>query len=111
MARPDEDGFSPEDVQLPEQIAGQLAIAIENATHFEQAERYRREATAQRDRLRLLLDVNNALVSRIDAQSFELSILERLWSLYRMTMRASRSSIRMRVRCGSRPSRCTTDAA
>src|SRR5688572_5292834 len=63
VARPDDEGFSPEDVRLLEQIAGQLAIAIENATHFEQAERYRREATAQRDRLRLLLDVNNALVT------------------------------------------------
>ena len=78
VARPDEDGFSPEDVRLLEQIAGQLAVAIENAIHFEQADHYRREATAQRDRLRLLLDVNNALLSRLDGQSFELSILERL---------------------------------
>jgi formate hydrogenlyase transcriptional activator len=75
VAKPDGSGFAEEEVRLLEQIAQQLAVAIENAMHFQQAERYRREATKQRDRLQLLLDVNNALVAQLDSHSFQLSVL------------------------------------
>ena len=76
VAKLGESGFPDEEVRLLEQVSQQLAVAIENAIHFEQADRYRREATAQRDRLRLLLDVNNALVSHLDTQPLQLSVLE-----------------------------------
>jgi formate hydrogenlyase transcriptional activator len=75
FASPEHDAFPPAEVELLEQIARQMAMAIENATHFQQAERYRREASAQRDRLGVLLEVNNALVSQLDSHSLRLSVL------------------------------------
>jgi len=63
VASPEEHAFTPGEMQLLEQIAAQMAMAIENAIHFERADRYRREATARRDRLQLLLDVNNVLIA------------------------------------------------
>src|SRR5206468_12844966 len=76
VGKPVDSAFDADEVVLLERIGQQLAVAIENAIHFEQAERFQREASDQRDRLQLLLDVNNALVSQVDSHSFRLSTLE-----------------------------------
>ncbi len=65
IGRPDDYEFPPDDVLLLERLGQQIALAVENATHFQRAESYRQEAAAQRDRLRLILDVNNALLSPV----------------------------------------------
>jgi formate hydrogenlyase transcriptional activator len=54
-----ESAFTDEDAQLLEEIAGQVAIAVENALNFKRAER-------ERDRNQLLLEVNNAVTSHLD---------------------------------------------
>jgi formate hydrogenlyase transcriptional activator len=79
VARPDDDDFPGDEVRLLEQIGRQLAIAIENALHFDEAERFRREAAAGRDRLRLLLDVNNAVVGHLDPHELRLSVFAAVW--------------------------------
>jgi len=61
-----EDAFTAGDARLLEQVASQIAIAVENALNFEDARRAEREARQQRDRSRLLLEINNALVSHLD---------------------------------------------
>ena len=54
-----EAAFSQEDAELLEQIAGPVAIAVENALNFQRAER-------ERDRFQLMLNINNAVVSHLD---------------------------------------------
>lgn len=54
-----EAAFTKEDAELLEQIAGQVAIAVENTLNFERA-------TRERERSRLLLEINNAVVSHLD---------------------------------------------
>lgn len=51
---------------LMEQIAGIVAIAVENGLNREQAQRNELELRDERDRLQFMLDVNNLLVSRLD---------------------------------------------
>jgi formate hydrogenlyase transcriptional activator len=66
VGSPAENAFPIPEVMLLWQIARQLAVAIENAISFDRAEQYRLEAIAGRDRFKLLLDVNNALVAQLD---------------------------------------------
>src|SRR6185503_19197816 len=76
VGKADDDSFSPDEVELQEQIGQQLAIAFENAITFRTAERYRLESQAQRDRLQLLLDVNNQLLAQPESYAKRLSVLE-----------------------------------
>jgi formate hydrogenlyase transcriptional activator len=55
-----------EDAKLLEQCSSQIAIAVENALNFENARQAEREVRQERDRSRLLLEVNNAVVSHLD---------------------------------------------
>ncbi len=66
VGSPAENAFPIEELLLLWHIARQLAVAIENAISFDRAEQYRLEAIAGRDRFKLLLDVNNALVTPLD---------------------------------------------
>jgi formate hydrogenlyase transcriptional activator len=61
-----ENAFGAEDVQLLSEVASQVAIAVENALNFEQAQSAQLQLKEQHDRLRLLLDVNNSVVSALD---------------------------------------------
>jgi formate hydrogenlyase transcriptional activator len=51
-------------------IANQVAIAIDNALHFEEAQRYQKTLSTERDRLRLLLEINHAIGSRLELHDF-----------------------------------------
>ena len=53
-------------VAFMEQVAAHVAIAVDNAINFDDAQRLQGELRAERDHLRLLLEVNNLLVSRLD---------------------------------------------
>jgi formate hydrogenlyase transcriptional activator len=75
VGKPHDDGFAPDEVEMLEEVARQLAIAFENALSFRQAERYRQESLAQRDRLQLLLDVNNQLLAQPDSHAKRLSVV------------------------------------
>jgi formate hydrogenlyase transcriptional activator len=49
-----------------QQVARQVAVAVDNALNFETARAYQQQLARERDRLRVLLEVNNALVSTLD---------------------------------------------
>ena len=61
-----EKAYQPAEFRFLEQVARQLAVAIDNALNFEQAQSAQGQLTRERDRVRLLLEVNNAVVSHLD---------------------------------------------
>ena len=54
------------EVEFLQQVARQVAVAVDNALNFERAQAYQRQLAQERDRLRVLLEVNNAVVSKLD---------------------------------------------
>jgi formate hydrogenlyase transcriptional activator len=58
--------FVPEDVELLRSLASHVAVALECALARDAAEHYQRELATERDRLRLLLEINNHVVSKLD---------------------------------------------
>ena len=58
--------FAPEDVELLRSLASHVAVALECALARDSAELYQRQAVKERDRLRLLLEINNHIVSKLD---------------------------------------------
>ncbi len=58
--------FAREDVELLRSLTSHVAIALECALARDCAEQYQRELATERDRLRLLLEINNHVVSKLD---------------------------------------------
>ncbi len=58
--------FGPADVEIMRSIAGHVAVALENATAISSVEAYQRDLTRERDRLGLLLEINNRVVTILD---------------------------------------------
>jgi formate hydrogenlyase transcriptional activator len=54
------------DLAFLQQVATQVAVAVDNALNYRNTQVYQQELARERDRLRLLLEVNNALVSTLD---------------------------------------------
>jgi formate hydrogenlyase transcriptional activator len=61
------------DLEFLQQVARQVAVAVDNALNYQRVQSFqeelaheREQLAHERDRLRLLLDVNNAVVSRLD---------------------------------------------
>jgi formate hydrogenlyase transcriptional activator len=63
------DAYTPAETGFMTQVARQVAVALENAKNYETAAEYQRELARERDHLRLLLEVNNAVVSELDTPS------------------------------------------
>ncbi len=59
-------GFVPGDVELLRSLASHVAVALECALARESTELYQRQVVTERDRLRLLLEINNHIVSKLD---------------------------------------------
>src|SRR5262249_47287757 len=78
FGRREERFFHPDDVEFLTHVAGQVAVAVENAMNFDAARSAEREAARERDRSRLLLEVNNAVVSHLDLRELLRSISPRL---------------------------------
>ncbi|MCI0684907.1 MAG: sigma 54-interacting transcriptional regulator [Gemmataceae bacterium] len=53
------------EVSFMQQVAKQVAVAVDNVLHDEIARAAQRQLTRERDRVRLLLEVNNAVVSHL----------------------------------------------
>jgi len=68
--------FHPEDVKLMESMASHVAVALECAQARDTAERYHREVLNQRDRLCLLLEINNHIVSKLEAEELFQGVAE-----------------------------------
>ncbi|MGB7946589.1 MAG: sigma 54-interacting transcriptional regulator [Candidatus Binatia bacterium] len=58
--------YSELDVIFLQQVARQVAAALDNALNFEEAQSVQQQLKEERDRLSLLLEVNNAVVSVLD---------------------------------------------
>ncbi len=54
------------DVDFLQLVAKQVAVAVDNTLSHQDAETLRRQLQLERDRLRLLLDLNNSMVSNLD---------------------------------------------
>jgi formate hydrogenlyase transcriptional activator len=61
-----EASYDGSDLEFLQQVARQVAVAVDNALNFESSQSGQRQLAHERDRLRLLLEVNNAVVSRLD---------------------------------------------
>ncbi|MGB9242419.1 MAG: GAF domain-containing protein, partial [Candidatus Acidiferrales bacterium] len=58
--------FVREDVELLRSLTSHVAVALECALARDNAELYQRQVVKERDRLRLLLEINNHIVSKLD---------------------------------------------
>jgi formate hydrogenlyase transcriptional activator len=69
-------GGAPLESQLDfmRQVSAQVAVAVDNTLNFENAERYQRQLARERDRLQVLLEITNALVSELDIRELFPSI-------------------------------------
>jgi len=61
-----EAAYAEMDVIFLQQVARQVAVALDNALNFEQAQSVQQQFQRERDRLSLLLEVNNTVVSVLD---------------------------------------------
>src|SRR5712692_6458789 len=61
-----EAAYGDADLDLLQQVAKQVAVAVDNALNDESAQSAQRQLAHERDRLRLLLEVNNVVVSTLD---------------------------------------------
>src|ERR1700681_4192669 len=57
------------EIAFIQQVARQVAVAVDNALNLERAQAYQRKLGQERDRFRVLLEVNNAIVSKLDLRS------------------------------------------
>ncbi len=60
------DAYSDEEVHFLSLIANQVAVAMDDALNFEASQRAQGELQREKDRLKLLLDLNNSVVSILD---------------------------------------------
>ena len=63
-----EQEFLREDVELLRSLTSHVAIALECALARDCAEQYQRELATERDRLRLLLEINNHVVTKLNME-------------------------------------------
>ncbi len=54
------------DLEFLQQVARQVAVAVDNALNSQSVQSHQQDLARERDHLRLLLEVNNAVVSRLD---------------------------------------------
>jgi formate hydrogenlyase transcriptional activator len=54
------------EINFVQQVANQVAVAVDNVLHAESAEAAQQQLKYERDRVQLLLEVNNAVVSHLD---------------------------------------------
>jgi formate hydrogenlyase transcriptional activator len=66
--------FSESEMRLLRQAAEQVALAVDNVLTHESAVSYQQQLAMERDRLRMLLEINNALVSHLELRDLFSSI-------------------------------------
>src|SRR5205809_341115 len=74
-------GVTDTELQFMQRVASQVAVAVDNALNFENSQAYQTQLARERDRLRVLLEINNVLViSREVSEVFRgiVSTLERV---------------------------------
>jgi formate hydrogenlyase transcriptional activator len=66
------------EVEFMKRVAAQVAVAVDNALNFEAAQAYQEQLARERDRLQVLLEINNLLVSSRDVTSLFKGIVSSL---------------------------------
>jgi formate hydrogenlyase transcriptional activator len=66
---PDENAYTPGDIEFMERVGGLVAVAVENALSLDTIREQQVALESERDRLGLLLDVTNAVVSELDTRA------------------------------------------
>ncbi|HUL14110.1 MAG TPA: sigma 54-interacting transcriptional regulator [Methylococcaceae bacterium] len=61
-----EAAYDEADLEFLRQVAKQVAVAVDNALNYQSVQGYQQALAHERDRLRLLLEVNNAVVSHLE---------------------------------------------
>jgi formate hydrogenlyase transcriptional activator len=68
--------YSPHDIEFMQQVARQVAVAIENALNSEQVRSFQHQVQRERDRLKVLLDTTNALNSNLEGRQIFTTITD-----------------------------------
>ncbi|MEW6441661.1 MAG: sigma 54-interacting transcriptional regulator [bacterium] len=89
FGRSGEPAFNESDLDFLHKAVRQASVAVDNALNSQRARTYQQELSRERDRLRLLLDVNNAVVSTLDLRELFTAIGAKL----RRVMRADMTSL------------------
>jgi formate hydrogenlyase transcriptional activator len=79
----DASAYDSVDLEFLSQIARQVAVAVENVLNYEAAQSYQQQLARERDRLRVVLDVTNAMVANLDLRALFLAVSESLRRLIR----------------------------
>jgi formate hydrogenlyase transcriptional activator len=67
-----------EEMQFLQRVVNQVAVAVDNALNFARVESLQKQFARERDRLQVLLDINNALVSNLALQELFQAIVTAL---------------------------------
>jgi formate hydrogenlyase transcriptional activator len=62
----DAGAFDDLDLEFAQLVAMHIAVALDNVMHFQEAQLYQQQLAKERDTLRLMLEVNNAVASHLD---------------------------------------------
>ena len=57
--------YSADEIQFMQRVASQVAVAVDNSLNLARVESLQKQSARERDRLQVLLDTNNALVSNL----------------------------------------------
>jgi formate hydrogenlyase transcriptional activator len=66
MGRPERGGYSPSEIAFAQLVAAQVAVAVDNALHSQEAQALQQQLARQRDRLQLLLEVTNSVMANLE---------------------------------------------
>jgi formate hydrogenlyase transcriptional activator len=66
MGRPERGAYSPSEVGFAQLVAAQVAVAVDNAMHSQEAQALQQQLARERDRLQLLLEVTNSVISNLE---------------------------------------------
>jgi formate hydrogenlyase transcriptional activator len=75
--------FTEADMRLLREAAEQIAVAVDNVLTHESAVSYQQQLGQERDRLRLLLEINNVLVTHLDLRDLFSSIATAIHRAFR----------------------------
>jgi formate hydrogenlyase transcriptional activator len=66
MGRTERGAYSPSEVAFAQLVAAQVAVAVDNALHSQEAQTLQQQLARERDRLLLLLEVTNSTISNLE---------------------------------------------
>ena len=66
IGRAERGAYSPPEVAFAQLVAAQVAVAVDNALHAQEAQALQQQLTREHERLHLLLEVNNSVVAHLD---------------------------------------------